>query len=275
MKRCSGTITITTPRRLESPSGPVARLNSGVFESSPASALDTLLARCWAYWGQLAERAWERFWPDVRWESRMQRKTYDERKSRGKTQHCPLRTLILDFAMCYFITIGIPYDKTEFLENHVPRELHVSTVANETVLRHMGPGVRTYLLASGGCSCDLFSEPRGANENGGDAELKRLRRKYERQGWSAAKIERALSQHTAGSDETAQLVSGLRGDVQRFLGELAESVGRVAVLVHWYEGDVEEAAFACRAGGIVSAEVAREERLRVGSDEIVWVGGKR
>lgn len=175
--------------------------------------------------------------------------------------------------MCYFITIGLPEDKAHVLEAHIPRGFHVASVGNSSVLRQMGHGFCTCLLMSGGCSCDLFREPPTETEEDGhplkDSEQERLRHKYEKMGWSAAKIERALAQRSRGGGAVPLI--GLRGDVQRLLGDLARTAGQVAVLVHWYDGDVEEARFACQQGEVVSPEIAMEEHLRIEADEIARI----
>ena len=179
--------------------------------------------------------------------------------------------------MCYFITIGLPGDKAEFLEKRIPRGLHIRRIVHHAALQQMGHGFRTYLLMSGGCSCALFNERTNDSHEDrqakGRSEQERLRRKYEKLGWSSAKIDRALGQH-AGSPG-AQSVAGLRGDVQRFLGELATIAGELAVLVHWYDEDVRDGDSACKKGEVVSPDAALEGRLHINSDEIVWISARR
>ena len=88
--------------------------------------------------------------------------------------------------MCYFITIGLPEDKAEILEQHVRRGFHIAPVANASVLQQIGQGFHTYLLMSGWCSCDLFCEPHKETE--GDPQVRqhskqeRLREKYKKMG---------------------------------------------------------------------------------------------
>ena len=175
--------------------------------------------------------------------------------------------------MCYFITIGLPEDKAQSSKRNIPRGFHIALIANTSVLQAMGHGFCTYLLMSGGCSCDLFRAPPTENEEGGhapqDSKQERLRHKYERMGWSAVKIDRALAQHR--KDSRVEPFIGLRGDVQQFLGELAQNVRQLAVVVHWYDGDVQEARFACKQGEVVSLEIALKEGLRLATDEIVWI----
>ena len=170
--------------------------------------------------------------------------------------------------MCYFITIGLPDDKAKFLEDHIPHGFHIAPIANSSVLQQMGRGLRTYLLMSGGCSCSLFSKP-PSDPNDGHSKQDRRRYKYEKMGWSAAKIERALTQRA--KDREVEEFDGLRGGVQRFLGDLATNVVQLAVLVHWYDGDVQEARFTCKQGEVVSPDRLLEERLRIVADEIIWI----
>lgn len=175
--------------------------------------------------------------------------------------------------MCYFVTLGLPENKTEFLEKHVPRGLHIRRVELRSVQQQMGHGICTYLLMSGDCSCAMFNEYRNEAEEGRQTNEhvrhERRRRKYEKLGWSLSKIQRALGQRTTPSE--AGSIYGLRGDVQRFLGELAANVGKLAVLVHWYDGDVQNSRFACKEGEVFSHEVALGERLEVSTDEIFWI----
>ena len=179
--------------------------------------------------------------------------------------------------MCYFITVGVPRDKAEFLEEHVPRGLHVEGVANPSTLQQMARGLRTYLVTTGGCSCGLFSEPWHESEERREAqshaEQERRLRKYERMGWSTAKIDRALRQRPTG--RMAEPLVGLRGDVQRFLGELAANIGELAVVVHWYDENVQDARFTCKEGEVISPEAALGEQLRLTADEIVRIKVRR
>jgi hypothetical protein len=175
--------------------------------------------------------------------------------------------------MCYYITIGLPANKAELLPEHVPRDLHIEQVANRSALEQMGAGYSAYLLTTGGCSCALFGEP--ADDAGGGREARarskqqRRRRKYEKMGWSTAKIDRALCEQA--THHKAEALVGLRADVQRFLGELAMQIGEVAVVVHWYDDVVQDARFTCKRGPIVLPEAALGENLRLNPDEIVRI----
>ena len=174
--------------------------------------------------------------------------------------------------MCYFITVGLPEDKAEFLDRQVPRGFHIAPIANLSVLQQMGQGFRTYLLMSGGCSCELFrkspTETDGDQQTWRHSKQERFRQRFEKMGWSPAKIDRALAQRSKGRRET---FTGLRSDVQCFLGKLAMNVGQLAVVIHWYHGDVREARLACKQGGVVSPEAAIAEGLILGTDEIVRI----
>lgn len=173
--------------------------------------------------------------------------------------------------MCYFITVGLAEDKAEFLERHVPRGFHIAAIENASVLQQMGQGFRTYLLTSGGCSCDLFTESSRSSE---EDKRQRLRHKYERMGWSAARIERALEQRAKSRGAASS--PGLRIDVQRFLGQLAEVAGQVAVVAHWYGGeDVQGARLPCRLGNIVSPEIALAGKLEMKAEEIIRIKARK
>ncbi len=179
--------------------------------------------------------------------------------------------------MCYFITVGVPESNSNALDKHVPRGMHIARVENPSLLSQMGDGFATYLLMSGGCSCDLFGEshhdPAERCEEQEHMAQERRRRKYEKRGWSKAKIERAIGQ--ARGDPEAEPLVGLRRDVQRLLGEVAINAGEVAVVIHWYEQDVEESQFTCTQGPVVPAQDALEGRLQLECDEILRITSPR
>jgi hypothetical protein len=78
----------------------------------------------------------------------------------------------------------------------------------------------------------LYSSP-DASGAAGDPTAKR--RKYERLGWSRAKIERALAASEEAHSETTR-PSGIRQDVAKAIADIARSVGEIRLLVHQYPG---------------------------------------
>jgi len=77
-----------------------------------------------------------------------------------------------------------------------------------------------YSITSGGCACDLVTA--GPPSGDADVERERLRRKYERKGWSKAKIQRALDGKPA-----ADPASPIRSDVVAVLAQQLASSGRL------------------------------------------------
>ena len=80
----------------------------------------------------------------------------------------------------------------------------------------------------GGCSCGLFPTPAKADHDEGE------RRRYEKKGWSAAKIERALqaSRATRGRESESQNARRFREGIVALL----QRTSSVRLFVHMYSG---------------------------------------
>ncbi len=139
--------------------------------------------------------------------------------------------------MCYFLTIGVDSKGIEALVQAVPRGMALGRVNNPHVTRHMGATNCTFVLTSGMCSCDLYY---GRSATTPETVEARTRRKYEKLGWSAAKIDRALEATASHAKKTPSFL-GPRGDVRELLASVAEPLGNLAFLAHFYGGDIETA----------------------------------
>ena len=93
----------------------------------------------------------------------------------------------------------------------------------------------SYIVTTGGCSCDLFSEEPEEDEQ--EKRISKLRRKYKRKGWSDAKIERSISQ--AISAAQAPRKAGLRDDLRFYLSDVIEELNEMRIVIHWYNSGVE------------------------------------
>ena len=71
------------------------------------------------------------------------------------------------------------------------------------------------------CSCDLY-------RSGDDEKISRLRAKYEKQGWSGAKIERALADRPPSG-----FVGNLHPGFRQWLADSVREAGAAYLLVHW------------------------------------------
>ena len=124
--------------------------------------------------------------------------------------------------MCYFVTLGVPSASEGSVRFFSDAGFEVERSSNESLLTAFGTAA--FHVTIGGCSCDLHSSDRD------------LRAKYERKGWSATKIRRALRDRQS---------SGTHGAGKRFRGALREFVsvaGEALVFGHWYSGAVEDEA---------------------------------
>ncbi len=141
--------------------------------------------------------------------------------------------------MCYFITVSVPNNEAETLRSKAPRNLHLIESNNPSINQHMPENYISYIVTTGGCSCDLFSE--GPEEDEQEKRISKLRRKYKRKGWSDAKIERSISQ--AISAAQASRKAGLRDDLRFYLSDVIEELNEMRIVIHWYNSGVETEKF--------------------------------
>lgn len=139
--------------------------------------------------------------------------------------------------MCYFITIAVPQDAARaVMARHDARDMSVAVTKNPAALAAAETGWTPLLVTGGGCSCGWYRRPGSAGAE--DTRL-RARRKYEKLGWSQAKIERALG----SDDRPANPDDGLHPVIIDLLRDIAAEHGRVRVWVHDFSGKVEAEAY--------------------------------
>jgi hypothetical protein len=137
--------------------------------------------------------------------------------------------------MCFFLTVAVPVQHAHRIRE-VFGGFQTRPTANASVIAALPETYEARLITRGMCSCDLYARPRAAE---GSDPTPHLRRKYEKLGWSEAKIQRAIEQAMASAPKSDRPISGFRPDVTECLDTLCRVAGSVALLVHWYNGDVE------------------------------------
>lgn len=158
--------------------------------------------------------------------------------------------------MCWFITIGISAKGAS----------DVVALGGQRAGLGVRPSRNPYLaaifpkddvrfeLTHGGCSCDLVPEA----PHRGRAELERMRRRHERQGWSAAKIARA-AQAAADAQSRSRQRQAATAPMRLFRDTIIEQArrwGSLRLFAHFYRGSQDDEQVACSG------------RLRVPSEEL-------
>lgn len=139
--------------------------------------------------------------------------------------------------MCYYVFVSVPDHKRTTVEQLEVAGLSVWAADNPSLNDVFPPGHTVFEITSGGCSCDLYEE-----RDVGESEDK-LRSRYQRKGWSCAKIERTL--------ESKRRSGGLGGKpiyrtFQKVIRELVLSAGEVGLFAHWFGGDLHEGKLVAR-----------------------------
>jgi len=88
-------------------------------------------------------------------------------------------------------------------------------------------------VTDGGCSCSIY---RGPLDRSTQNEHAHWRRRYQRKGWSAAKIERALESKREDRQRRRDAAAEFCGAVEHII----KSGGVVAVLAHGFQGRFAE-----------------------------------
>lgn len=138
--------------------------------------------------------------------------------------------------MCFYITIGVPREHANWAVESFASDWHLRPTKNPSVSAAMHAEFTPLLIGEGGCCCGLYTS---SESESFFARKESKRRKYERLGWSAAKIQRALS----GCPRAPEPGDGLHPTVVELLEQICRRAGAVAVVVHEYTGKVETESF--------------------------------
>lgn len=156
--------------------------------------------------------------------------------------------------MCYFITVAVPDRAAAHLVDRPPEGLTVMPIANPSVMAQLPRHSATHLVIHGEmCSCGLFREEPSSCEQ--EQTIERLRRKYKAKGWSRSRIDRAISQHVTDTGATEY---GFDTRLLSFIANVAEEVGELWVMVHWYDGDIDTEELSLSQGSTLSVEEFRK-----------------
>jgi hypothetical protein len=171
--------------------------------------------------------------------------------------------------MCQLVTIGVqkslgsaltqfggPRDGLAVTPSHNP---HVARIFPDTDLR--------LDVTIGGCSCDLVGRLHGARA--GDESNRR--RRYEKLGWSRAKIDRALQASTAAHERDRASVHARR--FREGILALLDRMPSIRLFVHMYSGDFETEVVASKGVARVSRAEYEAAHGAFPEDTLVEIAG--
>jgi hypothetical protein len=141
--------------------------------------------------------------------------------------------------VCWFITVGVESKSTAALEA-IGRE-RAGFGVRPSMNRHLATlfpsSDARFEVTHGQCSCDLVGREEAEDEE-------KLRRQYQKKGWSAPKIARALAERHRAREHSA--LYGRKSEAKRSFHELlvdqAIKLGSIRVLAHFYKGDQDQEA---------------------------------
>lgn len=170
--------------------------------------------------------------------------------------------------MCYFITLGVPKNSQNLLHEQFGRGFALYPSTNASIRRVLPAAFEMWLLTSGMCCCDLYVKP---GDQLPELRVDELKAKFRKLGWSPAKVERAAQQAAAKPRFGGPAFTGLRDDIAEKLVAVTRETGSTALVVHWYNGDVETEKFMVSTGGRYQATSFSASAAQLPPDTLIWV----
>jgi hypothetical protein len=167
--------------------------------------------------------------------------------------------------MCYLISLSAIGFDGSLPEHFRAYRLLASPTRNPTVLRTLG-GV-AYDITDGHCSCSFYVAP--ATVDRAEAKINAARERYEKEGWSKAKIDRALE---AKSRSHSRATRGPAFDFPGAIGALLRAGSGVQVLCHSYTGTFDDETFNVTTKITMALESLASQRSSFPEDAIVTLG---
>jgi len=169
--------------------------------------------------------------------------------------------------MCHLVTLGI--DKSLGLalpEFGGPLDgFSVEPSRNPSVARVFPPSDALLEITVGGCSCGLFPTRSKADHDEGE------RRRYEKKGWSAAKIERALQASRAARERDRESQNARR--FREGIIALLRRTSSVRLFTHMYSGAFDSEPVSTSRTVRMSVEDYQRQHGALPEDVLVDVAG--
>lgn len=171
--------------------------------------------------------------------------------------------------MCQLVTIGVPKSAgSALIEFGGPRDGLLVTPSRNPHLASIFPITDLRLdVTIGGCSCDLVGGRHGARA--GDESKQRQR--YEKLGWSRAKIDRALQASTTAHERDRAGTSARR--FRQGVLALLDRIPSIRLFVHTYSGDFDTEVVVSKGAAHVSRAEYEAANGAFPADTLVEVAG--
>jgi hypothetical protein len=168
--------------------------------------------------------------------------------------------------MCYLISVSAIGFDGSLPEHFRAYRLFASPTRNPTVLRTLAGA--PYDITDGHCSCSFYVAPETVVDRAG-AKINAARERYEKEGWSKAKIDRALEAKSRSHSRKAQ---GPAFDFPGAIGALLPAASGVQLLCHSYTGRFDDETFNVTTKITMALESLAFQRSSFPEDAIVTRG---
>jgi len=134
--------------------------------------------------------------------------------------------------MCVIVTVGVAGFRGDAAAPFRAAGFAAESALNPTSAA-MPRDAKRLDITAGGCSCSFYC---GDTPQRPDPDI--ARRRYERKGWSQAKIDRAIE--ASHSPRTSSRRNDLSGQFTAAIETLAKQGARVTLLAHMFSGSFDE-----------------------------------
>jgi hypothetical protein len=136
--------------------------------------------------------------------------------------------------MCFLVTVGVAGFRGDITAPFRAAGFITNPAVNPTSAAMPRNAVRIDVTV-GWCSCDFYC---GDTPQKSDGDPDAVRRKYERKGWTQAKIDRAIASSRSARAATPR--KNLHEQFAAAIGTLAKQGARVTLLAHMFSGSFAE-----------------------------------
>ena len=131
--------------------------------------------------------------------------------------------------MCHIVTIAIVRTKGIAIQAFRSEGFDISRNDNRSLAGLFGSENASFDVTIEGCSCAFYQD-----RDGPDIDADHLRRKYQKRGWSEAKIRRALQQMLQAPRLIEQ--RRVRASFVPAVEAVVREAGRIQLFSHFYDG---------------------------------------
>jgi hypothetical protein len=176
--------------------------------------------------------------------------------------------------MCVYLTLGVSPERDDQVSVHAPAGFRFAPTGNADLVRQLAPLTALSVRSPDMCDCALFAQltvtsSSADGPNVSDLEYAARRR---RQGWSDAKIARAMAnQRSASTHRSPPEAAGWANAFRAWMPNLVTNVGGIVLVAHTYSGALDTESIALSGSVTIRATDLAAAPVDIPQDMRVWI----